>query len=36
MIINPEGINRELLWILKLDYDNDLVDTLKKLAENDI
>ena len=35
MTINPEGINRELLWILKLDYDNDLVDTLKLLAEND-
>ena len=35
MTINPEGINRELLWILKLDYDDDLVDTLKLLAEND-
>tara|TARA_E500000331_G_C17099465_1_gene644704 strand:+ start:235 stop:342 length:108 start_codon:yes stop_codon:yes gene_type:complete len=34
-MINPKVLDRELLWILKLDYDNNLVDTLKPFAEND-
>ena len=35
-MINPKVLDRELLWILKLDYGNNLVYTLKLFAENDI
>jgi|TARA_B110000967_G_C18789755_1_gene512697 hypothetical protein len=35
MMINPEVVNRQLSWILKLDYDI-LVDALKLLAENEV
>jgi len=35
-MINLKVLERELLWISKLDYDNNLADTLKLFAENDI
>tara|TARA_A100000164_G_C21435035_1_gene552801 strand:- start:389 stop:496 length:108 start_codon:yes stop_codon:yes gene_type:complete len=34
-MINLKVLERELLWISKLDYDNNLADTLKLFAEND-